>query len=111
MSDTIIARARPHDNAAPTPVYEPERFRKAWHLVKAGLVERVGPREFRVAGNEEPTYDVALDGDPPCYCLDAYYGGARRCKHFLAGAIVAHDPAFLSAVAAMFYQHLEETSE
>jgi hypothetical protein len=91
--------------------YEVQRFRRAWQLVKTGRVEQVGHRQFRVAGNEEPVYDVALDGDPPCYCLDSYYGGTRRCKHFLASAIVAKDEQFVNAVVAMFFATLEEETE
>lgn len=92
-------------------VYEVGRFRRAWQLVKTGRVAPRGPRQFEVAGNDEPSYFVALDGDPPCYCMDRYHGGSRKCKHEISALIVAQDPAFLSAVATMFFATLEEESE
>jgi hypothetical protein len=55
---------------SPTEAYRADRLRRAWLLIKAGGVERRGGTRYRVAGNDESSYDVDLSVDPPCYCAD-----------------------------------------
>jgi hypothetical protein len=80
----------------------PDRLRRAWALVQAGAVEQTGPRQFRVAGTVERAYDVDLDGDPICYCLDMdhrCYAKQAHCKHTLAARLAAKDPGLGALVA------------
>lgn len=83
---------------APAPAHRVDRLRRAWKLVASGRVERVGPGQFRVAGNVEDSYYVDLASDQPCTCLDLHHreqeiGG--QCKHRLAARLANHDPALL----------------
>jgi hypothetical protein len=79
-----------------------DRLRSAWLLVKAGGVERVGPTQFRVAGNVEKAYDVDLMGDPTCYCRDMEHRGEaikNQCKHTLAARLAQLDESLLGTIA------------
>jgi hypothetical protein len=83
------------------PAYRPDRLRRAWQLVKGGMVKPLGPGQYKVAGNVEPVYYVDLAGDPPCMCRDQEYRGSaikQQCKHTLAARIAAQDPAVLLAL-------------
>lgn len=95
-----------------TPAHDPARLRRAWSLVKSGRVERVGPMQFKVAGNKERTYDVDLSVDPPCYCDDLWYRGRRirnNCKHTLSARIANKEPAvLLSLIEIMQFKEEED---
>lgn len=87
-----------------TPAHDAGRLRRAWALVKSGRVERLGGTQFKIAGNDEPSYSVDLAVDPPCYCADMWYRGRKirnNCKHTLAGRLALHDPALLLALIEM----------
>lgn len=70
---------KPYDGS-----YEPGRLRRG--ALRA--VKKLGPHQYRVAGNHSPHYDVNLDLDTPCDCPDAQYHG-RGCLHELAARL--HD--------------------
>lgn len=94
-----MEKKSPSDGELPI---EPGRLRKAAQLA----VERLGPMQFRVRGQEEPFYDVNLDLDTPCTCLDAWHHG-RNCKHELAGKLhVGHTPTF-NALVAMYEMQIK----
>lgn len=79
-----------------------DRLRRAWALIKAGSVERLGGTRFRVAGNDESSYDIDLSVSPPCYCADMWYRGRQirdNCKHTLAARLAGLDPALLGTIA------------
>lgn len=81
--------------------YRPDRLASAWRLVKSGRVERLGDGHFRVAGNVESSYDVDLNGDQMCFCLDQYHRGDQikhMCKHVLACRLAQLDPALLGVI-------------
>jgi uncharacterized Zn finger protein len=76
--------------------YEPGRLRRAAQLA----VKRLGPMQFRVRGQDEPFYDVNLEIDTPCTCMDAYHHG-RGCKHELAARLQNGDLALIQALGDM----------
>lgn len=81
-----------------------DRLRRAWKLVASGRVERVGPGQFKVAGNVEPVYYVDLAGDQCCTCCDMEYRGRainEQCKHVLAARLANHDPELLLTLVSM----------
>ena len=91
---------------APVRAYCPSRFRRAVQLA----VTQIGPRQYRVRGQDEPHYDVDLDGDPPCYCRDNEYRGRRiqqKCKHHIAALLQARDPMMLNALIDDYARRLE----
>ena len=77
----------------------PNRLRRAAQLA----VERLGPMQFRVRGQDEPYYDVALDVDPPCYCMDSQMRGPN-CKHTLISRMANGDLALINALGNMLLQ-------
>jgi hypothetical protein len=88
------------------PAHDPGRFARAFKLARDGGVKQIGPRQYRVAGNEQPYYDVDLDGDPPCYCEDQDWSGRRirnNCKHTLAARIVAQEPSVIPSLMELAY--------
>lgn len=76
--------------------YEPGRLRRASMLA----VKRVGPNQFRVRGQEEEFYDVNLDLDTPCSCMDAWHHG-RGCKHELSARLASGDMKLVMALGEM----------
>lgn len=76
--------------------YDPRRLEKA--SVRPSW--RLGPNQFRVKGNEEEFYDVNLDLDTPCTCLDAFYHG-RGCLHELRARMHNGDTELLTALGEM----------
>lgn len=87
---------------SPTEAYRADRLRRAWLLIKSNGVERLGGTRYRVAGNDESSYDIDLSVDPPCYCADMMYRGRKirdNCKHTLAARLSGLDPAILGAMA------------
>lgn len=87
----LIARA-PKREVERKDGYDPARLRRA--LQCKG--DQLGPRQFRVRGQDEPFYNVDLDGDPVCYCKDSEYHG-RGCKHELFARLASGDVALLQA--------------
>jgi hypothetical protein len=87
----LIARA-PKRETVQKEGYDPARLRRA--LQCKG--EQLGPRQFKVWGQDEPFYNVDLDGDPVCYCKDSEYHG-RGCKHELFAKLASGDMALLQA--------------
>jgi hypothetical protein len=84
------------------PAHRADRLRRAWALIKAGKVKRLGGSRFRIAGTTQRVYDVDLSVDPPCYCLDMEYRGTaikHNCKHTLAARLAGLDPALLGTIA------------
>lgn len=92
------------------PFYEPGRLARAKDLA----IEKVGPRQYRVRGQDEPFYMVDLDVDPPCYCADQENRGKQiggKCKHVLAALLQEHNPALMQALGESLLrqeQNLEE---
>jgi hypothetical protein len=76
--------------------YDPGRLRRG--AVRA--VVRLGPHQYRVAGNVEPWYDVNLELDVPCCCKWAFYHG-RGCLHELAARLHDGDAKLLQALGDM----------
>jgi hypothetical protein len=97
----LVARApkseveRKHYNGE----YEPGRLRRAAVLA----VKQMGPKEYAVAGQEEPVYFVNLNIDVPCTCMDATMHG-RGCKHELAARLQTGEPALVMALGQMLLQ-------
>jgi hypothetical protein len=75
---------------------EPGRLRRA--IKRLPFVEQVGPRQFRVKGNDEPWYAVDLDVEPPCYCKDRENRGVQ-CLHELACRLRLFEPQAVKAMA------------
>jgi hypothetical protein len=86
--------------------YEPGRLRRG----AARAVKKIGPRQYRVAGNEQPYYDVSLDTDPPCYCKDAEYHG-RGCCHELAARLHDGDAALIMGLGMMLVEQEKRHEE
>jgi hypothetical protein len=63
-------------------------------------VKRLGPMQFRVRGQDEPFYDVNLEIDTPCTCMDAYHHG-RGCKHELSARMANGDMGLIQALGDM----------
>lgn len=100
MADAITVRAH---EAAPADAlqaeqggYDPSRLRRASLLA----CDRLGPAQFRVAGQKEPFYDVDLTGDPMCYCEDHKNRGVQ-CKHILRARLASGDESLLLALGGM----------
>ena len=78
--------------------YEPARLRRAASLA----VKKLGPRQYRVRGQEQEYYDVSLDTDPACYCIDSQYkGGTIMCKHETAARLHDGDAGLLQSLGNM----------
>lgn len=86
--------------------YEPGRLRRAAQLA----VQRLGPNQFRVRGQDEPFYDVNLDLDTPCDCADAWHRG-RGCKHELCARMANGDIGLLQALGQMLLVAEERNKE
>lgn len=93
MSDALIARGRAE---TPKEGYEPGRLRRAAQRA----VKRLGPQQFRVAGNHEAYWDVNLDLDTPCDCPDAQFHG-RGCLHELAARLQNGDMGLIQGLGDM----------
>jgi hypothetical protein len=76
--------------------YEPGRLRRA----ATRAVRRLGPHQFRVAGTHQRGYDVNLDLDTPCDCMDAQFHG-RGCLHELAARLHDGDSKLIMALGQM----------
>lgn len=63
-------------------------------------VERLGPNQFRVEGRHEKWYDVNLDLDTPCDCMDAQMRG-RGCLHELVSRLHAGDTKLIQSLGDM----------
>lgn len=86
---------------APVRAYCPSRFRRAVQLA----VTQIGPRQYRVRGQDEPYYDISLDDDPPCYCKDQEINGRKlggRCKHVIASMLQEREPTAMAELVALF---------
>ena len=91
MTDTVALDRRPL-------LIDSGRLRRGAELG----VERLGPRQFRVQGQRHPSYDVDLDGDPPCTCDDWLWRGERTpCKHLCAALLQERDPRVMSVYVAL----------
>lgn len=110
MADTLVARAPRTVQVASTEAdraHDAGRFARAVALAMGGKVEQRGPTQYRVAGNDEPYYDVDLSVDPPCYCGDMWHRGRtirNNCKHTLAARLVAKDPTIMPSLMEYAYQ-------
>lgn len=98
------------------PAHDPERFKRAFHMAKAGLVQRLGPAQFRVQSQSRKgvQYDVDLTGDPMCYCEDQDWAGRKirgNCKHVLACKILAQDPSVIPSLMELAYQTMKRAEE
>lgn len=86
--------------------YEPGRLRRAAQLA----VQRLGPMQFRVRGQDEPFYDVNLEIDTPCTCADAWHRG-RGCKHELCARMANGDMGLLQALGQMLLEAAKRNEE
>lgn len=84
--------------------YEPGRLRRAAQLA----VQRIGPGQARVKGQDEPWYNVDITADVPCYCKDAEFHG-RGCKHELAVRLASGDMALIAALGDMLHAAQQRT--
>lgn len=95
------------------PAHRPDRLRRAWELVTSGRVERIGPRQYKVAGNVEPFYYVDLSAEIPCMCRDEENRGEKihhQCKHRLAARLAAKETALLlSLIELMEFKDEDES--
>lgn len=90
----------------PARVFEPGRFARAVSLA----VTKLGPRQYRVRGQDEPFYDVSLDADPPCYCRDQEVNGRKlggNCKHVICARLQERDPAAMGELVERFQRQLK----
>ena len=101
----LVAKA-PKRETAPKDGYDPSRLRRAAQLA----CKKLGPRQYRVKGQDEPHYDVALDVDPPCYCKDAEFHG-RGCKHELCARLHDGDGALIQALGDILIAQAERNAE
>lgn len=92
------------------PAHRPDRLRRAWSLVKAGLVVRESETQFRVAGNCQPEYVVDLAHEPPCSCEDKWFHeAAHQCKHELAARMANQElPVLMSLIETMKFKEEED---
>jgi hypothetical protein len=90
--------------------FENGRLARAYERIQVGGVDKLGPRQFQVQGNDEPTYFVDLDGDPPCYCKDSQWHG-RGCLHEIAGLLMAKDALFINAIAEKLLKEMVANRE
>ena len=94
----------------PVRAFEPGRFARAVSLA----VTKLGPRQYRVAGQDEPHYDVSLDADPPCYCRDQEINGRRlggNCKHVICARLQEREPAAINELIARYEQQIQRLRE
>lgn len=89
-----------------TGAYDPARLRRA----AVRPCERLGPNQVRVKGNVEPWYDVNLDLDTPCECVDARVRG-RGCLHELKARMVCGDLTLLQALGEMLARAEKHANE
>lgn len=97
-----------------TPAHDPGRFARAFNLAYSGKVEHLGGTHYRVAGNEQPYYDVDIAGDQPCYCDDQDWAGRKiknNCKHVLAAKILAQSPEVIASLMELAYQRQQRAAE
>jgi hypothetical protein len=87
---------------------EPGRLRRAVALLP--FVQQIGPKDFRVKGNDEPQYHVALETNPPCYCRDAEMRGVQ-CKHELCCRLWLREPQVVQALGDMLLQQEKNLKE
>lgn len=87
---------------------EPGRLRRAVALLP--FVEQIGPRDFRVKGNDEPQYHVSLDTNPPCYCRDAEMRG-MQCKHEICCRLRLREPQVVQALGDLLLQQEKNLKE
>jgi|SRR5581483_8370021 len=92
----LIAAPTTETKKAEGPGYDPARLRRA--SVRACV--QLGPNQFRVEGRHEKWYDVNMDLDTPCDCLDAQHHG-RGCLHELRAMLQRGDQALLIALGTM----------
>jgi predicted nucleic acid-binding Zn finger protein len=97
------------------PAHETERFKKAFLLAKKeGAVTQIGPRQFRVVGQDEPEYFVDLNESPACYCKDIVNAGWKTgdmCKHILACRLAIKDPTLDNSLMEFAYQQMQRAAE
>lgn len=106
MKEAVKRRRGPMRSPSDELPIEPERLRKAAKLA----VKRLGPMQFRVRGQHEHFYDVNLELDTPCCCLDAWYHG-RNCKHELAAKLHLPDPHTFNALVSMYERAIKAGRE
>jgi hypothetical protein len=105
VADSLVARG-PRRAAEQKEGYDPARLRRALALA----VKPLGPGLYRVQGQHERYYDVAVNEDVPCYCKDAEYHG-KGCKHFLACKLQERDPALVDAIGQMLLAAFKANEE
>lgn len=97
------------------PSHGPGRFARAVELARRdGAVTQMGPRQFRVVGNDEPEYFVDLDENPACYCDDIRNAGWKTnntCKHILACRLAIKDPSLENSLMEFAYAQMQRVQE
>lgn len=73
-------------------------------------VKRLGPMQFRVKGNDQPYYDVNLELDTPCDCVDAQMHG-RPCLHEIAARLQNGDLGLVQALGDALLKAQQRTEE
>jgi hypothetical protein len=86
--------------------YDPARLRRA----ATRAVRKMGPHQYRVRGSHEPYYDVNLDLDTPCDCLDAQFHG-RGCLHELSARLHDGDAGLMQALGNMLLEAEKRAKE
>lgn len=96
MADTIEVKGRA-STLIQRAGYEPGRLRRA----ATRQWERLGPNQVRIASSKpNQWYDVNLDLDTPCDCMDAQMRG-RGCLHELKSRMVCGDIGLMEALGHM----------
>ena len=76
--------------------YDPGRLWRGGHRP----IRPLGPMQYEVAGNDEPSYFVNLELDTPCDCRDAQIRG-RPCLHELAARLQMGEEGLVLAFGEM----------
>lgn len=96
MADTIEVKGRA-STLIQRSGYEPNRLRRA----ATRKWDRMGPNQVRVASSKQGQfYDVNLDLDTPCDCMDSQMRG-RGCLHELKARMVCGDMGLVEALGQM----------
>jgi hypothetical protein len=93
------------------PSHRVDRLRRAWQLVKAGHVERLGGTQYRVAGQVEEFYYIDTAAEIPCTCRDVEHRSKEihgMCKHLLACRLAGLDPGLLDTIAEWMSRETEQ---
>lgn len=86
--------------------YDPARLRRG--SIRA--VTKMGPHQYRVEGRHEKHYDVNLELDTPCDCMDAQMRG-RGCLHELAARLHDGDGPLIQSLGELLLKAQQAMQE